>query len=59
MTEVRLPANIDAAFQTLAQERVELLLIIPEALFLNEHRVYLLDQLVGTHRFRPSRYPSS
>ena len=35
---VRLPPDIDAAFQTLAQERVELLLIIPEALFLNERK---------------------
>jgi putative tryptophan/tyrosine transport system substrate-binding protein len=36
--EVRLPADIDAAFQTLAQERAELLLIIPEALFLSERK---------------------
>ena len=36
--EVRLPADIDAAFQTMPQERVELLLIIPEALFLNERK---------------------
>jgi putative ABC transport system substrate-binding protein len=36
--EVRSPADIDAAFQTLAQQRAELLLIIPEALFLNERK---------------------
>ena len=36
--EVRLPADIDAAFQTLPQERAELLLIIPEALFLSERK---------------------
>jgi ABC-type uncharacterized transport system substrate-binding protein len=36
--EVRLPADIDAAFQTLAQQRAEILFIIPEALFLNERK---------------------
>ena len=36
--EVRLPEDIEAAFHTLAQERAELLLIIPEALFLNERQ---------------------
>ena len=36
--EVRLPADIEAAFQTLAQQRAELLLIIPEALFLSERK---------------------
>jgi putative tryptophan/tyrosine transport system substrate-binding protein len=36
--EVGLPVDIDAAFQTLVQERAELLLIIPEALFLNERK---------------------
>jgi putative ABC transport system substrate-binding protein len=36
--EVRRPEDIDAAFNTLAQERAELLLIIPEALFLNERQ---------------------
>jgi putative ABC transport system substrate-binding protein len=36
--ELRLAADIDVAFQTLAQERAELLLIIPEALFLSERK---------------------
>jgi len=36
--EVRLPTDIEVAFQTLAQQRVELLLIIPEALFLIERK---------------------
>src|SRR5262249_44395276 len=36
--EVRLAPDIDVAFQTLAQERAELLLIIPEALFLSERK---------------------
>jgi ABC-type uncharacterized transport system substrate-binding protein len=36
--EVRGPADIDVAFQTLVQQRVEILLIIPEALFLNERK---------------------
>jgi putative ABC transport system substrate-binding protein len=36
--EVRSPADIDAAFQTLAQQRPEILLIIPEALFLSERK---------------------
>jgi len=36
--EVRVPADIEAAFQTLAQQRVELLFIIPEALFLIERK---------------------
>jgi len=36
--DVRLPEDIDDAFRTLAQGRAELLLIIPEALFLNERK---------------------
>ena len=36
--EVTTPENFDAAFDKLAQERAELLLIIPEALFLNERQ---------------------
>jgi putative tryptophan/tyrosine transport system substrate-binding protein len=36
--EVRLPEDIDPAFHTLAQEHAQLLLIIPEALFLNERQ---------------------
>jgi putative ABC transport system substrate-binding protein len=36
--EVRTPEDIDGAFNTLTQERAELLLIIPEGLFINERR---------------------
>jgi putative tryptophan/tyrosine transport system substrate-binding protein len=36
--EVRLAADIEPAFQTLAQQRAELLLIIPEALFFIERK---------------------
>jgi putative ABC transport system substrate-binding protein len=36
--EVRLPTDIEVAFQTLVQERTELLFITPEAMFLNEHK---------------------
>jgi hypothetical protein len=36
--EVRLPTDIDAAFQTLAEQRAEILFIIPEALFLSERK---------------------
>ena len=36
--EVRLAADIDVPLQTLVQERAELLLIIPEALFLSERK---------------------
>jgi putative ABC transport system substrate-binding protein len=36
--EVRLPDDLDSAFQTLVRERVDLLLVFPDAMFLTERR---------------------
>ncbi len=36
--EVRTPADIDSAFQTLARERLNIVIVVPDAMYVNERR---------------------
>jgi putative ABC transport system substrate-binding protein len=54
--EVRTPADIDSAFQTLARERVNIVIVLTDAMFMNERRriaeLAIATRLLAVYPFR-------